>query len=76
MDGLFLCLWAATNFGVHFAINKIHLEGSDEVIAMVLQALFGLATLVPIAIFIYRDIRIMWVRANQKIATVSHDTDR
>jgi hypothetical protein len=40
----------------------------DVAICFALQVLFGVATMVPIAIFIYRDIRIMWIRANQKIA--------
>jgi hypothetical protein len=68
IDGLFLCLWAALNYGVNMAITHLRPDGFDAVISFVLQLLFGIATLAPIAIFIYRDIRIMWIRANRKIA--------
>jgi drug/metabolite transporter (DMT)-like permease len=73
IDGLFLCLWAAVNFGVNVALSSFHLEGSDAIIATVLQVLFGIATLVPNAIFIYRDIRVMWIRANKTIAEAAQE---
>jgi hypothetical protein len=67
LDGLFLCLWALLNYGVNIATTHLRPDGVDVAICFVLQLLFGVSTLVPIAIFIYRDIRIMWNRANQKI---------
>jgi len=69
IDGLFLCLWAATNFTVNLAVRTyFRPDGPDALIGYILQVLFGCATLAPIAIFTYRDIRVMWIRANQKIA--------
>jgi hypothetical protein len=69
VDGLFLCLWAAINFGVSLAVrNYFPSDGVDAIIGFVLQGLFGIATLAPIAIDIYRDLRVMWIRANRKIA--------
>jgi hypothetical protein len=68
LDGLFLCLWALLNYCVNIAITYLRPEGVDIAICVALQSLFGVATLVPIAIFMHRDIRIMWNRANQKIA--------
>jgi hypothetical protein len=68
VDALFLFLWASTNFVVNRLIKWCQLEGSDSIVALVLQALFGIATLIPIAIFIYRDIRLMWIRTALKIA--------
>ncbi len=72
IDALFLCLWAGMNIGVNFAVSKSHLEGPDVFTATVLQVLFAIATLVPNAIFIYRDIRVMWIRANQTIAKAAN----
>lgn len=69
IDSLFLCLWAVTNFGANLAVRTYFpRDGTDAFIGIVLQGLFGLATLAPIAISLYRDIRVMWIRANQKIA--------
>lgn len=68
IDGVFLCLWAATNFGIALLLKQFHLEGLDAIIAIILQYLFGLSTLAPIVIFIYRDIRIMWIRAAAKVS--------
>lgn len=68
IDGLFLSLWAAINFSVNLAVRKYFPpDGADLVIGFVLQGLFGIATLAPIAIDIYRDIRIMLIRANERI---------
>jgi hypothetical protein len=68
LDGLFLCLWAVLNYCVNIAITHLRPDGVDVAICFVLQSLFGVATLAPIAIFIYRDIRIMWIRVREKIA--------
>jgi len=68
IDGSFLSLWAATNFGVGYAVRRYFPpDGADVVIGVVLRILFGIATLTPIAIDIYRDIRVVWIKANQRI---------
>lgn len=69
IDGIFLGFWAAMNFAVNFVVRRyVPPDGADAIIGWVLQGLFGLATLIPIGIFVYRDIRIMLKRAAQKIA--------
>jgi hypothetical protein len=67
LDAMFLCLWAPMNLLASRIIRWCQLEGSDAIIGFVLQAIFGLATLIPIAIFIYRDVRVIWIKATQKI---------
>jgi hypothetical protein len=68
IDAGFLCLWAAMNFGVNAAVNRFFkLQDMDKVIGFVLQVLFGIATLTPVGISIYRDTRVMWIRANRRI---------
>src|SRR4051794_27273089 len=68
IDALFLGLWAAPNVGVERLIDWLNVKGIDEVILRCMQALFGIATLAPICIWIYKGVRIMFVRANQQIA--------
>jgi hypothetical protein len=67
IDAVFLLLWAAVNFSVNAGVHRLALDGADAIIGFVLQVLFGIATLVPVAIFIYRDASVMWVRAKKKI---------
>jgi hypothetical protein len=71
IDGVFLCLWAAVNFGVTFFFNRFPPDGHDKLIASVLQMLIGVATLIPLTIDIYSDIRVMWIRANDRIKRAS-----
>lgn len=70
VDVIFLCLWASVNFVADRVIKLCRLEGADSVVGLVLQSLFGVATLIPIAIFIYRDITLMWIRTVRRIAKV------
>jgi hypothetical protein len=67
LDNAFLAIWAGLNFGTSLAVERTHLIGTDLLVLKILQYLFGLSTLTPIAIFIYRDVRVMWIRANQQI---------
>jgi hypothetical protein len=62
-----LGLWAAPNVGAERLIQWLNVKGIDEVILRCMQVLFGASTLAPICISIYKDVRVMWVRANQQI---------
>jgi hypothetical protein len=69
IDSLFFFAWGALNKYVGKPIHDwFPPDGVDVIVGYVLQALFAIATLAPIAIYFYRDIRLMWIRANQKIA--------
>jgi hypothetical protein len=71
VDSLFLVFWTVPNvyLGVYlgYLIDKFHLNGIDGAVFFCLRILFAFATLAPVSIFIYKDIRIMVIRANQDI---------
>lgn len=71
LDAVFLGLWAAPNVGVERVITRLNVAGIDLVILRCMQALFGISTLAPICIWIYKDIRIMWLRANHAVDSAS-----
>ena len=67
LDSLFLALWAVPNVYIGRFIEGLHVTGIDAVVLRCLQILFGVSTLAPICIWIYKDIRIMIKHANQEI---------
>jgi hypothetical protein len=75
MDSLFLALWAVPNVGLeHLAPLVEKLTGIDKVVLVCLQVLFGFSTLAPVGIWIYKDIRIMLIRANGAIREAKNTT--
>ncbi len=70
LDSLFLVFWAFINFGADYFVERLHLAGIDEVVLRCVQVLFGVATLAPICVWLYTDIRIMVKRANRKIQSI------
>jgi hypothetical protein len=67
LDSLFLGLWAVPNVYIGRFIEGLHVIGIDAIVLRCLQVLFGISTLAPICIWIYKDIRIMIKHANQEI---------
>jgi hypothetical protein len=67
LDCLFLALWAYPNVLVERWIVRLHVQGIDEVILRCMQVFFGVSTLAPICISLYKDIRLMVKRANRDI---------
>jgi hypothetical protein len=67
LDCLFLGLWALPNVLVERLVEFLHLQGIDNVILRCMQVLFGVSTLAPICISLYKDIRLMVKRANKEI---------
>jgi len=67
LDALFLALWAALNYGVHLLVSHMHVSEVDHVILIALEIVFGIATIAPICIWLYKDLFIMVIRANRKI---------
>lgn len=70
VDSVFLALWALPNVGVEWLIGRLNVKGIDEAILRCMQALFGVATLAPICIWIYTDVRIMIRQANKEVARI------
>lgn len=68
IDSLFLALWVTIQWLVGSkVITPLELSGIDRVVLTIFQILFSISTLAPIAITIYRDIRIMLLRTQRRI---------
>lgn len=68
LDGVFLLLWVAIQLLVNRYLNRMELLGPDRYVVFAFQwLLFPVSTVAPIAIWIYKDIRIMVVRAQREI---------
>ncbi len=68
LDTLFLALWAVAPWALSIILSdQLALRGFDSIVLMVLRVLFAAATLTPIGIYIYRDTRLMIIRANARI---------
>lgn len=68
VDSLFLALWVAIQWLVDSnVITPLELSGIDSLVLDGFQVLFAISTLAPVAITIYRDIRIMLIRTQRKI---------
>jgi hypothetical protein len=70
LDSLFLAAWAVPNYYIGHFVDRLQLVGVDAIVLRCLQVLFGISTLAPIVIWIYKDIFIMAKRANRDIRAV------
>ena len=67
-DSAFLALWVAVQWIVNNkVVVPLKLTGIDNIVLTIFQVLFAVSTLAPVAITIYRDIRIMLLRTNRRI---------
>lgn len=55
-----LILWAMFQFALSRIISRLGLIGMDVYVFLMLQILSAISTLIPIALFIYRDSKRMW----------------
>ena len=68
IDSLFLALWIVIQWIMYTkVITPLELSGIDKLVLAGFQFLFAISTLAPVAITIYRDIRIMLIRTQRKI---------
>jgi hypothetical protein len=67
MTTLFLVVWAATEWLIHWIFKKLPLEGLDAWLGICLQVGFALATLVPIGLWCYREFGIMYYRSRRDV---------
>jgi len=73
IDALFLIFWVILQWFVQLVIGYLKLTNFDFYLVEIFRCLFAISTLIPITIFIYRDIRIMWIRVNKEILNVTKD---
>lgn len=59
IDVVALTIWVFLQYGLNRMIVGLKLTGLDAWVFFVLQILTAVSTLAPIALFIYRDVRIM-----------------
>lgn len=67
IDVVAVILWALFQYGLNAVIVWLELIGLTSWVFFVLQILSAVSTLAPITFFIYRDVRIMWIRTSRDI---------
>lgn len=67
LDTVLVVLWVLLQWGVAQILANFKLSGMDALSQFILQALLGLPSFIPLALYIYRDARIMWIRVNRSI---------
>jgi hypothetical protein len=68
IDSSFLALWVAIQWLINNkVVVPLRLTGLDNLVLSIFQILFAISTLSPVAITIYRDIRIMLLRTQKRI---------
>jgi hypothetical protein len=67
IDSAFLLLWVTAQWVVNKIVATLILTGIDSFTLLTFQILFAFSTFAPVAIKIYSDVRIMWLRTNRKI---------
>ena len=67
LDGLFVAIWAAIQWGAQQAVVNFPLEGVDLWTLRTFQLIFAITTLAPILIYIIMDTTIMIIRARIRV---------
>jgi len=83
IDTAFLAFWVFIQwlFG-EWVIKPYQLTGIDSWVPSVIQIIFAIGTIIPICLYFYRDIRIMFIRTNKKIQeeinaeNINHDNKK
>jgi hypothetical protein len=66
IDSVFLLIWAAMQWGVHFVLRRLSLVGVDQFVLATIQLVVAVSTLAPIALFILRDLAIIVLRISHR----------
>lgn len=67
IDAAFLAVWVATQWIVGWILRGLPLDGIDAFVLISIQVVLAIATIVPIVLYIYKDIRIVWIRTQRAI---------
>ncbi len=68
IDSAFLAFWVLIQWLVsEYVIKPLQLTGIDRWVLLIAQLLFAVSTIVPIALYIYRDIAIEWIQTRREI---------
>ena len=67
IDSVFICAWGGVQFIAHNLIAKLQFSQIDEWVLTTSQFLFAISTLIPILIYIYEDVAIIWITTRRNI---------
>lgn len=67
LDAIFLSVWVIVQYLVNWLIENLELGTVDRLVLYIFQLLFAISTLAPVALTIYRDIRVMFIRTQREI---------
>jgi hypothetical protein len=67
IDTIYVAVWALIQVFFGQLGDPGNLPTIDKGVNLALRILMGIATTVPVAIWIYKDIRIMWIRTQKRI---------
>jgi hypothetical protein len=67
VDVMFLALWAGINLPIQWGLKRVQFEGIEAVELVLLQLFIALFTVYPLALFLYRDFRILLIKSDQEI---------
>ena len=69
IDAIFLCVWILVQALVAYVIQEFSI---DQWVLWCFRVVFGLSTLTIVIIWMYMDVRIMWIRAKKRIEQEQH----
>jgi hypothetical protein len=68
IDSVFLALWVIAQWAVEYVIKRFGLSGIiDRLVLQAFQVIFAISTLAVVALYIYADISILYLRTQRKI---------
>jgi hypothetical protein len=75
LDTAFLIIWLLLQYLTNYLITMFPALELDKLLLMTFKFLFGFSTLIPIALFIYKDLRIMIIRTKKDIQIAKENND-
>lgn len=68
IDLAFFCIWVWVNYWADQFVTELKLSPIGMIEFRVLQVLFAIVLVIPVAFYVYRDIMRMWYRAKKSVA--------
>lgn len=67
INALFVVLWVVVQSYASQVVASFTLQGAGAYILLAFQIVFPVATLIPVVMYVYSDIVIMWHRTQERI---------
>ena len=68
IDSFYLAFWVIAQWAVNeYVVKRLKLSGIDEWVYLAFQVIFAVSTLIVIALYIFADIYIMYLRTRRRI---------